>query len=171
MCQWVRRAEDLHILGVQLNMEVRIAGIKSMLQNICLFDFVCIVLKFVLIIAWNTNKCVKRENMSHLQLKRGPDIIHCDLEALVPEWIEVSEESEIYPNLSSSHRKHTCRQSCSCTPACFPLCAIWMWFFRLFSDENLQEYAILLILYYYSSCLTMQFLGSCIFLKRKLWTI
>ena len=51
MCQCVRGAEDLHILGVQLNMEVRIAGIKSMLQNICLFDFVCIVLKFVLIIA------------------------------------------------------------------------------------------------------------------------
>ena len=51
-------------------MEVRIAGIKSILQNIC-----------------------------HLQLKRGPDIIHCDLEALVPEWIEVSEESEILRSL------------------------------------------------------------------------
>ena len=37
--------------------------------------------------------------MSHLQLKRGPDIIHCDLEALVPEWIEVSEESEILRSL------------------------------------------------------------------------
>ena len=37
--------------------------------------------------------------MCHLQLKRGPDIIHCDLEALVPEWIEVSEESEILKSL------------------------------------------------------------------------
>ena len=37
--------------------------------------------------------------MSHLQLKRGLDIIHCDLEALVPEWIEVSEESEILRSL------------------------------------------------------------------------
>ena len=31
--------------------------------RICLFDFVYIVLKFVLIVAWNANKCVKSETL------------------------------------------------------------------------------------------------------------
>ena len=61
----------------------------------------------------------------HLQLKRGPDIIHCDLEGLIPERIKVSEEDCEICDINiiniSKFVFHTYRQSCSCTPACLPL--------------------------------------------------
>ena len=53
------------------------------------------------------------QNMSHLQLKRGPDIVYCDLEGLIPEWVKVSEESEIYPNISffGKENSHTAEEA------------------------------------------------------------